>query len=166
MYINEDFLFEATFRNPANLERHYEKHVLKPGEKFNPRDPKFPYMTIKEYAKRAEDFSNEKAGDSEDRVSHTIGWISDKKEWKFPRIVKFRKSSRLHKGFGEMVAYVDSPESGTEVIQYMLTRPGKIFREKPYMISELPENIKDETKDIDEMFVMCRDIPDYQSLFE
>ena len=48
----------------------------------------------------------------------------------------------------------------------MLTRPGKIFREKPYMISELPENIKNETKDIDEMFVMCRDIPDYQSLFE
>ena len=34
------------------------------------------------------------------------------------------------------------------------------------MISELPENIKNETKDIDEMFVMCRDIPDYQSLFE
>ena len=56
MYINEDLLFEATFTNPANLQRHYEKHVLKPGEKFNPRDPKFPYMTIKEYAKRAEDF--------------------------------------------------------------------------------------------------------------
>lgn len=65
-----------------------------------------------------------------------------------------------------MVAYVDSPESGTEVIQYMLTRPGKIFREKQYMVSELPENIKPETNDIDEMFVMCRDIPDYQSLFE
>lgn len=83
MYINEDLLFEATFTNLANLERHYEKHVLKPGEKFNPRDPKFLYMTIKEYAKRAEDFSNEKAGDSEDRVSHTIGWVSDKKDGNF-----------------------------------------------------------------------------------
>lgn len=30
MYINEDLLFEATFTNPANLQRHYEKHVLKP----------------------------------------------------------------------------------------------------------------------------------------
>ena len=144
MCITEELLLEATFKNPINLQKHYDKHVLKPGEVFNPDDPKFPYMDIKEYAKRAEDFSNEPAGDSEDRVSHTIGWISSRPEWKFPRIVKFRISSRLHKGFGEMIAYVDSDISGTEVIQYMLTRPGKIFREKKYMISELPENITDD----------------------
>lgn len=152
MLITEELLFEATFVNPVNLQKHYDKHVLKQGEEFNPDDPKFPYMSIEEYAKRAEDFSNERAGNSEDRISHTIGWINNRPGWNFPRIVKFRKSSRLHKGFGEMVAYVDSPQSGTEVIQYMLTRPGKIFREKKYKISELPENnIDDNISDIKEM---------------
>lgn len=66
MIITEEFLLKATFKNPINLQKHYDKHVLKPNEKFDPNDPKFPYMSLKEYAKRAEDFSNEPAGDSED----------------------------------------------------------------------------------------------------
>ena len=63
--IKEELLLEATWRNQANLQRHFEKQVLKDGEKFNPDDPKFaPNMTIDDYRQEAEKLSTAKADKS------------------------------------------------------------------------------------------------------
>lgn len=137
MYFTEQFLLEATFLNAANLHKHYLRHVQQPGEKFDPNDPKFPYMTEEEYAKRAEELSLAEAGDSEDRVSHIIGFeIGDR------RRVKIRKRSPYFpkERFCEVVLYVEDGR-GSEVISYMLGRPGKIFRLKQQFVRELPETL-------------------------
>ena len=56
--IDEELLFEATWRNQANLQRHFEKQVMKEGEKFNPDDPKFASnMTLDDYKAEAEKLS-------------------------------------------------------------------------------------------------------------
>ena len=142
MRFTEEYLFEATFTNPENLKRHYHQHVLQDGEKFDPMDPKYPSsMTIEEYAKEAKELSEAEAGDSENRESHIIGFqIGNGRRVKFrKRTNQFEHNPELAR-FCDMVMYVDDEERGTEVISYMLGRPGKIFRMKQQFVSELPEN--------------------------
>lgn len=140
MLFTEEYLYEATFMNPSNLTSHYLSHVLQPGEKFNPSDPKFPPMTKKEYADYAEKLSLEKAGKSDDYNTSTkvIGW-----EVEDGRKVKFRKRSPLYPNtkFCEMVMYVDDDVHGNEIINYMVGRPGKMFRMKKQLVSELDESL-------------------------
>lgn len=137
MYFTESFLYEATFLNPVNLHRHYLRHVLQPGEKFNPDDPKFPYMSESEYADRAEKLSLTPAGDSEDRVSHVIGFeIGDNRKVKIQK----RSSDYPQERFCEVVMYVeDQRRGGPEIISYMIGRPGKLHRLKQQFVRELDE---------------------------
>ncbi len=137
MIFSESFLLEATFLNAANLDRHYQKHVLQPGEVFNPDDPKFPHMSKEDYANRAETLSLVPAGDSEDRSSHIIGFeIEDGRRVKIHKRSPFYPRDR----FCEVVMYVEDENRGTEIISYMLGRPGKLFRLKQHFVKELPEN--------------------------
>ncbi len=140
MIFTEEYLYEATFMNPNNLDSHYRSHVLQPGEKFDPNDPKFPPMSKEEYANYAEKLSLENAGRSDDYNPSTkvIGWeIGD------GRKVKFRKISPFYPGtkFCEMVMYVDDDLHGNEIINYMIGRPGKIYRVKKQFVSELDESL-------------------------
>ena len=81
--VNEQLLFEATWRNQANLQRHFEKQVLKDGETFNPDDPKFASsMTLDDYKEEAEKLSTAKADSSVYKVyTHDL----DGKEFSEPR---------------------------------------------------------------------------------
>ena len=91
MLFTEEYLFEVTFTNPNNLKKHYLSHVLQPGEQFNPEDPKFPYMTMEEYAQRAKELSEEPAGLSTDRSSHVIRFKVEN-----DRLEKCRKRSPFY----------------------------------------------------------------------
>ena len=142
----EEFLDEATFKNPNHLAKHYDEHVLKPDEEFDPNDPKFPYMTEKEYADRAEQLTLKKADkiadENELRTANSgvVGWLADDERWRNPREIKIDMNSDLHPGFIEIVGYVDSAEAGNNIMTYMLARRGKKYREFSRKIDELPEN--------------------------
>ena len=145
--LTEDILEEATFKSPSNLKHHYDEHVLKEDEFFNYNDPKFPYMTMQEYADYAEELSLKKAKpiSSFEELSHTydgiIGWVANDPEWRNPREIKINLNSEKHPGFIEIVGYV-SPANGDNIMTYMLSRRGKKFREWKKKTGELPENIK------------------------
>lgn len=144
----DNLLDEATFSGQAHLERHYNDHVLKPDEEFNRDDPKFPNMTIQEYADAAEELSLAKAQPmTKEDIKYArgiIGWLALKddpiKPWKGPREVKINLDSPKHPGFMEIVAYVDNAKDGNQIFSYMLARRGKKYREIEYKIGELPEN--------------------------
>lgn len=140
MKLSEEFLLEVTFENRFNLERHYADHVLRPNERFNPENPKFSYMSIEEYARRAEELSNADAGKSDSR-ENIVGFITERNG--IERIIKYKKYSS-RRGFGEEVIYVDDEEKGHEIITYMMTRPGKLYRERKNFKRELPENVTNE----------------------
>lgn len=159
MIFTEEYLFEATFTNPANLDRHYNQHVLKDGEEFNPDDPKFKPISKEEYARRAQELSETKAYPSDDRdPSHTvIGFVL-----KDGRCVKFRKrcSDYPTERYCEEVIYVDDENKGHEIISYLVGRPGKIFREKKNFLSELPENIPETEMNVQEALEYLNSIQD------
>lgn len=114
--LQEECLIEATWRNPLNLNRHYEKQVLKEGEKFNPDDPKFASnMTLEDYKEEAEKLSNAKAdksvyqtymykpeGSEEEiqrrsinLVSDVIGWVVEPQEGRVGRLPRRIKVSKF-----------------------------------------------------------------------
>lgn len=147
MIYTEEFLNEVTFTNAENLNRHYNDHVLKDGEKLDPENPKFPPMTKEEYAKRAKELSEAEAGLSSDRVSHIIGFKINKHAKKHNedepfRNVKIRKRCQFypHDRFCEEVIYVDDDIQGREIITYFVGRRGKINRELKSYCGELDEN--------------------------
>lgn len=138
-------LNETLFTNSENLDRHWEKHVLKQDEPFNSLDPKFPNMTKDQYDKFADELSNMTAWTSKDINNPdipVIGFVL-----KDGRRVKFLKHCRywVLSKFPEEVIYVDDDKKGHETISYMLCKPDKIIRELRNFASELPENIKDKT---------------------
>ena len=138
--LTEQCLEEATFSGKNHLQTHYDRHVLKQNEKFDYNDPKFPYMTIDEYAKRAEDLSNTKAGASDSDES-VIGYVSNNDNWRFPRLIKIKRKSELNAEMSEVVIYVDDEVAGNQIMSYMLIRPDKALRRmKRDKINELPEN--------------------------
>lgn len=146
-----NLLDEATFSGIEHLTKHYNEHVLAPDEEFNIGDPKFPNMTIQEYADSAEELSLAKAQEvkNEDELKNAIGiigWLADNKEgphpWRHPRNIKINLDSPKHPGYMEIVAYVDDASAGNQVMSYMLARRGKKYREFSHKIAELAENEK------------------------
>lgn len=141
MIIDEQYLIEATFKGKAHLEEHFDEHVLKENESFNPANPKFPHsMTIQDYYNAAEELSLEKAGNSEDRHSEVIGWVNNRPGWPYPRKIKIRRHSKWNPGYRDVVVYVDDEKSGDNVITFYLGKSKVLFREKQHYLSELPEN--------------------------
>lgn len=133
-------LDEARFSG-SNLERHYDKHVLKPDEEFDRNDPKFPYMTLDEYKKRAEILSKAAAGsykkNKDNAKNKVFGWLIQNDKSPEKRYIKIRQNSPLMPGFPELVIY---SENGV-IISYMLLRGlGRIVKYKNDFVEELPEN--------------------------
>lgn len=129
-------LLEATFNNESHLKKHYDRHVLKEGEKFNPYDPKFPHMTLEEYADAAEalTLATYKNVETRDELMSTrsgvVGWVANNESWKNPRNIKIKLNSDKMPGYMEIVAYTESYEdAGNQVYTYMLARGGKKNRE-------------------------------------
>ena len=133
-------LNEAYFSG-NNLERHYERHVLKPDEEFDRSDPKFPYMTLDEYKKRAEDLSKAAAGSYRknrvNNVNKVFGWAIKNDKSDEIRYIKIRQNSPLMPGFPELVIYSENDT----IISFMLLRGmGRIYKYKNDFVEELPEN--------------------------
>lgn len=125
----EEYLEEATFSNPVQLTRHYNNHVLKPGEEFDDDDPKFPTMSLSEYYDAAEKCSLEPV----DNVN-VFGYVVYNENapynmrWRNPRVVKFKKSSDYNPDYSETVVYV--PEGhGDEIMSYMMSRKTKKIKD-------------------------------------
>lgn len=137
-HIFEKYIDEATFSGSDHLWRHYKKHVLSEGEKFSPENPKFPYMSMREYADRAEQLSlaphKEIHNASEiDGAIGVIGWKVHNDEWRRDRNMKINIDSPLHKGFVEIVIYVDVADGDNQIFSYMLANKNKVklrFAEK------------------------------------
>ena len=133
---------EAKFSGAEHLARHYKAHVLQDGEEFSVFDPKFPQMSLEEYANKAEDLSLADAKEihSEEELKDArgiVGWKADNVNWRNPRNIKINLDSPQHPGFIEIVAYVDNAAAGNQIMSYMLARRGKKYREFANKISEL-----------------------------
>jgi len=146
--LREELALDEAYFSGNNLERHYDKHVLKPDEEFDPGDPKFPYMTLEEYKKRAEDLSKAAAGSYRKNKGNyknkVFGWAIKNDRSSDLRYIKIRQNSPLVPGYPELVIY---SEDGT-IISFMLLRGlGRIYRYKSDFVSELPENEKKYNKE-------------------
>lgn len=133
-------LLEASFTNKVNLDNHYDKHVLKPDEDFNPDDPKFPFMSKEEYNRRAEILSTAVAGDSNDRVSEVIGWVVDDPEWPSTREIKIKRNSEFNPDYIEVVAYIGDEKYKGSVTTYFMAKRSNLVNQKRRFVAELPEN--------------------------
>lgn len=139
--IEEMFRLTETphFQGKDHLLRHYDLHVLKPGEQFNPEDPKFPStMTLEDYVKAAEELADEPAVqmfDFEDGRGNTkdcvVGWVLYHKNKNAPkgkrdtasnRIIKIRTRSKFVPGFFDVVTYVDNVKDN-QIFSFMCGKP-------------------------------------------
>lgn len=163
--LNEDAKFykeilgEALWRNAQKLREHFYKHVLMTDETFNPFDPKFAHMTLKEYTERAEGLSEKSAGksNSDDTV---VGWeidmtkgpqtvsahfINKPENRRFVKINRSPDSSILPKeslkigNFYECVIYTNEPGKDN-IVTYMLLKPSNYRKMCREILDELPEN--------------------------
>ena len=146
---------ESTWNNGNQIEKHYHKHVLRDGEKFNPDDPKFSSnMTIEDYKKEAERLSEAKAGMRDDKTSPIIGFeLKPRNEndvHKSPRLVKIKKFvnpkyfPKEARGDGnryrEAVLYVDNNDD-EDIITYMIIKDNRFKQYVKYLFKdELPES--------------------------
>lgn len=148
----ENFLLEASWTNTNRFKTHYDSHVLKEGETFNPSDPKFVHMTEAEYRGMAEQISEmptdsaiyktiyDKDGNIDRRIMNTrsnaVGFRLKPDVGKFSRVPRKAKivitpQKYLPDGvsgndFRTIVVYVD--EYGeNEIVSCFLLRPRKMF---------------------------------------
>lgn len=131
---------EAVWRSKSSLETHYDDHVLKPGEKFDPTNPKFYYMSLEEYKKRGEELSDAPAltyGECKGNYHNkTFGFQIMNFRSKEIRNIKIRTSGKYNHRFPELVIY----SIRGEMISYMLLKnEGKILYYEHDFVSELEE---------------------------
>ena len=89
--LDEDYLVEAPLSDGQNLTQHKEKHVLSPGEAYNPNSPKFTsYMSEEEYVNSAIELAKtEVYGTSDMKWVSIVGW-QDEPQGNKPCYVKLR----------------------------------------------------------------------------
>lgn len=137
-HIFEKYIEEATFSGFDHLWRHYKKHVLSEDEEFAFQNPKFPFMSMKEYADRAEQLSLAPHKEIHDEAelngaTGIIGWKVHNDGWRRDRNIKINLNSQLHQGFVEIVIYVDVADGDNQIFSYMLANKSKVrlrFNEK------------------------------------
>ena len=122
-------LTETPHFNPrSHLKRHYKDHVLKPGEKFNKNNPKFPSnMTIEDYERAAEELADEPATAmwDVDNAEGVVGWVLHHGNDRTNRIVKIRKHSKFVPGFYDVVLYVDNKDDN-QIFSFMCGKPSNM----------------------------------------
>ncbi len=137
-------LLEARF-NEEDLIRHYDEHVLKYGEAFDPNDPKFPTMSITQYGDKAEELSLEDfdpmydMDDVKNSVTGVLGFITQKEDRKEPTRVKIRIDSEMVHGYSDIVVYHEDDVLGHDVVTFFLMKKYRIGREYRRKIESLPE---------------------------
>ena len=82
--------------------KHYQKHVLQKGERFNSHNPKFPYMSEQTYIKEAKKLSEQPA-DKVDSNSSIIGFVIQKDSDGDRKIIKIRKPSKWNPKYVDVV---------------------------------------------------------------
>lgn len=139
----ENLLDEARFKNPSQLDSHYEEHVRKDGEEFDHGDPKFNAdISKEEYAKKAEELSlvDAKTAETFDELSAAayranpkeLSIKVDSPSYRSPRVIKYRFGPGRYM---EKVIYAEDDSDG-EIISYMLARKGRIQRDWRDRISD------------------------------
>lgn len=122
-------LTETPHFNPrSHLKKHFNRHVLKKDEKFDPDDPKYPYgMTIEEYEKAAEELADEPATAmwDVDNADGVVGWVVHHGNDRTNRIVKIRKHSKFVPGFYDVVMYVDN-KNDNQIFSFMCGKPSNM----------------------------------------
>jgi len=123
-FLNESLLLETPdFDNITHLKRHYNQHVLKPNEKFNPKDPKFPStMTLDEYRSEARFLADEPAQPIQDMSANVVGWVIYHHGDRTNRVIKIRQDSKFVPGYYDVVIYVDN-EKDNQIFTFMCGQP-------------------------------------------
>ena len=151
IYLNEQFIEidEAVF-DDANLQRH-ATHILKPGEEFNWRDPKFDSsMSLEDYAREAELLSKMPAGkhsknsDPEHLKNKVFGWVFNNpkhgKDKKFKVRIPDAPTKFNPNAFPELVIY---SMDDSAVISYMLLKgPRSLYNYEDQFVKELDEKLE------------------------
>lgn len=150
----EEILDESTWNNSHSLENHFDRHVLKQGEKFDSNDPKFnSNMTIDDYKSEAESLTRAPAGKHDDKTASVIGFklkpIRYQDVGRSERYVKikrfvtpkyFPQEAKDGTRYREAVIYVDN-DGDDDIISYMIIKPSRFFQYVNYLFDEeLPEN--------------------------
>jgi len=161
IYFKENYyveIDEAIFKSEHNLEKHStgdRSHILKPGEEFNPEDPKFDSsMTPEEYAKQAQILSELPVGTHADNSNHhnlhdnVFGWvIKNDKTGNEGRNIKIKIPTEATSYNPNMYPEIVMYSNDDNIISYFLLQ-GK-WRIKKYdrdFYKELPENPTEEEK--------------------
>ena len=89
--LDEDYLVEAPLSDGQNLTTHMNKHVLRPGEAYNPNSPKFTSrMSEEDYVNSAIELAKtEVYGTSDMKWVSIVGW-QDEPQGNKPCYVKLR----------------------------------------------------------------------------
>ena len=118
---------EMTFgENRQSILNHYNRHVLKEGEEFDPNDPKFNHMSLLEYATACNDLVIKKC--SCDFSSDTFGWVQYRQGDNDYTIVKYTLYDGRPGGWYAKVVYRAYDNGGIfdlrDAYTYMLNRGG------------------------------------------
>ena len=151
---------EALFKD-YNLEKHTtgkRSHILKPGEEFNWRNPKFDSSMSKEdYKKAAEELSVAPAGKHADNEDPThpmdsiFGWVFNNPKYGVDKKFKVKLPSNPTKfnpnGFPELVIY--SMDDSTIITYMLLKGPRSLIDYEDQFVKELDEKLElDEFDDV------------------
>ena len=127
-------LDETAHFNPLrHAQDHYQgrhAHVLRPGERFNNNDPKYPEtVTFDEYVKAAEDLSDEPALPISDlKVDGKVyGFVIKRDKDPTPRIVKIRTRSVFNPKYMDVILYKDNKEDN-QIFTFYLCRRDRLHR--------------------------------------
>ena len=125
---DQTLLEELTFgESSESVLNHYRKHVLQPGEEFDPTDPKFEPMTKAQYLQNCDDLIKKKC--STDFNSDVFGWLQWRPGDRDYTIVKFEK---MKSGQYQRVAYEAFGTNFLSAYTYVLYRGGLPRIKKSY----------------------------------
>ena len=120
-----DRLLEANWTTKfgkGGYKDHYFKHVLMPGERFNPEDPKFPYMSEEDYVNEAKELTLQSA-DKINSNSNIVGFVLQNYN-DIKKIIKIRWPSKWDINYADIVIYNDN-DSVEDIYTFFL---GKLDR--------------------------------------
>lgn len=133
------FIFEAHFTgSESHFWDHYGRKILFNGDKFDYRDPKFPYMTTDDYDNYADELSTHPADEIDSNSEYVGGKLI-----KDNRLIKIRKHSKfVPKKYGDymdVVIYKDPPDE--QVFTFMPVKRERLdSKYKFQIVDSLPEN--------------------------
>lgn len=135
----------AHFNTLRQAYNHYigdNAHVLKPGEEFDPDDPKYPEtVSFEEYVKAAEELSDAKAlPHSKLKLDGNVyGFVIKRKKDPTKRIVKIRTKSVFDPKYMDVIIYKDNWKDN-QIFSFYMCRPDRYHRYDKDYVYELFSN--------------------------